>query len=182
MIEKIKRTVCEGQLVSQNLQCTFWIPATVAIIKNCLQSFHHRPPLSTVCGLSCSRLFISNPEFPTLIIPVLQLPSHSHSMIQKILCHFPLSCAASHHLFLFWDVYTVLLVPFPTTLFPGFCSSGCSQGDLLSVMFWSPPLQIRNIPKFSISISFLIIASKTTSRHAFSCLALSHSQRNTALG
>lgn len=118
-----------------------------------MQSLHHTPPLTTACSLSCSSPSISNPELPTSLIHVLQLPGHSHPMVPQNLCQFPLSHPASLHSFLFWDLHTVLLVPFPPTLFPGFCSSGHSQEDLLSVMFCSPPLQ-TGVPPSSPSLSF----------------------------
>lgn len=151
---KLTELSAKGELVSQILQCMFCLPATPdhnielsavtsphTSTHNCLwpelqQSIHLKARTQNQNNIHHSCLAGLQDEWP--VIPTL--------WSQKNLGQFPLSCPASLNLFLFWHLHTVLLVPLPPALLPGFCSSGHSQGDLLSVMFWSPPLQTRVSP------------------------------------
>lgn len=114
------------------------VPSPQTSTHNCLW-----PELQPLINLKCN-------IHHSCLAAAKSFPPYSH----KTLCQFPLSCPVCLHSFLFWNLHKVLLLPFPTTLLSGFCSSGHSQGNPLSVMFWSSPLQTAVSPNSPSLISF----------------------------
>lgn len=143
---------------------------SAAIIQNRLQSLHHRLLLTAVAqSAAVDSTQTQHPSFLSCSCRVIPRLHH------KTLCEFPLSCLASLHLFLFWNLHKVLLAAFPTTLLPGLCRPGHSPRESA----FCSPLQTTVPPSSS---SVLIPASESAHRCAFSFLALSCSLRNTTLG